>query len=92
MNRMEKIKAYLKALGLSVLFGLPCGAIYLYDKLNESERKGKRERKAKRTEKRKLWLCPICKTWVELPEKHLKIVHYISDDMIEFWIQKGKWL
>jgi len=92
MSRKEKIKAYLKGLGLSVLFGLPCGSIYFYEKLNEIERKEERKRKKRRTEKRRLWLCPICKTWVPKPETHLKTAHDTSDDMINFWIQKGSWL
>ena len=41
---------------------------------------------------RKLWLCPICGRWQTEPTTHLKKAHNVSDDMIQFWIEKGKWI
>jgi len=40
----------------------------------------------------KLWLCPICGKWQEKPATHLREAHNVSDDMIQFWIEKGKWI
>jgi len=39
----------------------------------------------------KVWLCPICGYWQKNPKLHLKRKHKINDDMIEFWIKKGRW-
>jgi len=38
------------------------------------------------------WLCPICGELRKEPATHLKEAHNISDDMIQFWIEKGRWL
>ena len=52
----------------------------------------KRKEKYKGRRESKLWLCPICGRWQTEPTTHLKKAHNVSDDMIQFWIEKGKWI
>ena len=58
--------------------------------LKELRRLEKYEKKHLRS--RKLWLCPICGKWQTEPTTHLREAHNMSDDMIQFWIEKGKWI
>ena len=58
--------------------------------LKELRRLEKYEKKHLRP--RKLWLCPICGKWQTEPTTHLREAHNVSDDMIQFWIEKGKWI
>ena len=62
------------------------------EKRIEKQKKKHEERFEKKRPKNQLWLCPICGEWQEEPATHLKEVHNVSDDMIQFWIEKGRWL
>jgi hypothetical protein len=42
--------------------------------------------------KEKMWLCPICGYWIKHPQAHLIKKHNVSNDMVTFWVEKGKWI
>ncbi|RLI22433.1 hypothetical protein DRO54_01160 [Candidatus Bathyarchaeota archaeon] len=56
------------------------------------EKKQEKEHEKEPSKNGKLWLCPICGKWQTEPTTHLREAHNVSDDMIQFWIGKGKWI
>jgi ribosomal protein L37AE/L43A len=81
--------------GFCFSYGLKLITKSAYKMAKEVQRKKAEEKRYRKTVKgdtTKLWLCPICGHWQEDPELHLKEYHVVSDDMLDFWIEKGKWL
>jgi hypothetical protein len=81
--------------GLCFSYGLKLITKSAYKMVKQAEKeeaKRKRHYETLRSDTTKLWLCPICGYWRENPELHLKTYHRVSDDMLEFWIEKGRWV
>ena len=60
-----------------------------YEQLKEEKRNSCSQKGEIVMSERAVWICPICKRFNRKPKKHLKKEHIISDDMMDFWVQKG---